>query len=860
MAKWSDRAGRIGTFIALWLTAMALGAAELPPYFIGPVVTKREQLAGYTGMKAVPRICGEWRRRAYICNHEQLAVNYGDNVEFQLRREQIILTPQTAGFLYGPEGVPKPRYVHGTRPVLEAVVAKATAGLKTQQERALALMRFCRDLKKRPDRLQGRDKWYFGGTEEALIEKGEDLCETLGRLFTALCEVDGIPARIIMHDIGGHITAEAYMDGHWGYVDPRFGIYFLRPDGRVASLLELMQSPELTLGQSDAVKAEAAGAYTWEQRAESCRRTFFTPAEINGFQYYSLADAHRYNYATVTDAMSRAAGLYRVNKVYAALIGHVFNLQRHGRLGDYFWTPAPLKPLEMAWRSDGFTPWYNFQAPIAAEKLDRTQFAPFAGTAMKYLVWGTGPGSTFTHRTKAGQIFGYGVTDEEWKTLFRPGDRNVHDNIAHFLAQGIDPQALVAELAHRHGLKLFSRLEMNHTYGPVGHNWMWLAFMGEFDKRHPECRIPGSLNLDFRHQAVRDFKLAILRELATSGVDGLVVDFAVYPPYFSRPAPEIMTDFMREVRKMLDEEGARRGRRLALQVSLPWRFNENYGLDWRTWLREGLVDILVPTGTIPVEQDRYPFDVRIGEFLRERDLYGGKVYAGIDQDLRIFSSDPHPDGIRRYSRGKTGLEINAQVLMFMRAGADGVIFNNDTHNRYLRNPDYYNRIGTPEYVEFADKNYIAGPNPPMPVIAPNSAKGGRFSASFLSLLRVADDIPAARAKGLSCQATLVLNCRALAADERMEVYLNGRLVAELKGADAAEESLASAFGLPKGDIDLTVPDWWKRAMRAIPFPPDLLWMGENIIRVTYCTDAPARQKQLQVLWPEIQLRYRPLPK
>ena len=63
-----------------------------------------------------------------------------------------------------------------------------------------------------------------------------------------------------------------------------------------------------------------------------------------------------------------------------------------------------------------------------------------------------------------------------------------------------------------------------------------------------------------------------------------------------------------------------------------------------------------------------------------------------------------------------------------------------------------------------------------------------------------------------------------------------------------------------GDIDLTVPDWWKRAMRAIPFPPDLLWMGENIIRVTYCTDAPARQKQLQVLWPEIQLRYRPLPK
>jgi hypothetical protein len=28
------------------------------------------------------------------------------------------------------------------------------------------------------------------------------------------------------------------------------------------------------------------------------------------------------------------------------------------------------------------------------------------------MVWGTGPGSTFSHRTKAGEIFGYEVKEE----------------------------------------------------------------------------------------------------------------------------------------------------------------------------------------------------------------------------------------------------------------------------------------------------------------------------------------------------------------------------------------------------------------------------------------------------------------
>ena len=264
--------------LLLFSGAMPLSAAEPADEqsFSGPPVKQLSDLEPYTGYAAADRIVGDWRRKAYLLNFEQLAVNYGQNVDFQLREKQIILTPQTEEFLYQ-QYIPVPRYQAGSRPELEKITAAAVKNCRTTQEKVLALMRYCRDLKKRAKVSAGGKGWKYGGTEEELIAKGEDLCETLGRLFVALCEIEGIPARIVMHNIGGHITAEAYIDGEWGYLDPRFGIYFLKPDGKLASLRELMQNPSLTENQPAAVKAEAAGPYSHDQRAQASREKFFNP-------------------------------------------------------------------------------------------------------------------------------------------------------------------------------------------------------------------------------------------------------------------------------------------------------------------------------------------------------------------------------------------------------------------------------------------------------------------------------------------------------------------------------------------------------------------------------------------------------
>ena len=167
-----------------------------------------------------------------------------------------------------------------------------TAGCNTQREKMLALMRFCRDLYKKREGIPFSE-YIYGGTEEQLIDKGEELCECLGRLMVALCEIAGMPGRIVMHDVGGHITSEILVDGHWAYVDPRVGLYFVKPDGLLASTWDLWQNPALLRQQTDQVKADLSARWTWEERLWKCEKKYFHPAEVNGFENYSLADAAR---------------------------------------------------------------------------------------------------------------------------------------------------------------------------------------------------------------------------------------------------------------------------------------------------------------------------------------------------------------------------------------------------------------------------------------------------------------------------------------------------------------------------------------------------------------------------------------
>ena len=145
----------------------------------------------YQGLNALKVLKTENERQVYQANWDQLNMNYDGHVEWQRLKHQILYCEETKEYLYAdPEPV---KYVPGTRPVLEKEVAEAVKGCTTDRERVLRLLEFCRDLylnrgkgpiwsQQRPGRASANYDFY-GGSEEVLIEKGENLCECMGRLM-----------------------------------------------------------------------------------------------------------------------------------------------------------------------------------------------------------------------------------------------------------------------------------------------------------------------------------------------------------------------------------------------------------------------------------------------------------------------------------------------------------------------------------------------------------------------------------------------------------------------------------------------------------------------------------------------------
>ena len=297
----------------------------------GPTATSLEDLGAYTGLAAAERITGEQRRAAYIVNYNQMDVNYSGGVEYQLRRQFVLLCPQTAEVLYQSFTPERASYRAGSRPELEATVRRVTNGADSVSEKALALMRFSGELYATAGQSITHENYVYGGTEEELIEKGEWLCEGLARLYVALCEVAGIPGRLLHHVIGGHVTTEVFLD-NWAYVDPRMGTYFRKPDGSFASAWELWNHPEIMDDQDDQVKRDVSSQSTWDERHWRSRNLFFHPNEVNGFVNYSLSDAPRYDYTQTTADQATTAGLWTINKEYRDLIDEVFGLEDGGQL------------------------------------------------------------------------------------------------------------------------------------------------------------------------------------------------------------------------------------------------------------------------------------------------------------------------------------------------------------------------------------------------------------------------------------------------------------------------------------------------------------------------------------------------
>lgn len=171
--------------------------------------------------------------------------------------------------------------------------------------------------------------------------------------------------------------------------------------------------------------------------------------------------------------------------------------------------------------------------------------------------------------------------------------------VKHLIDSGIDVPAVIAEASHRNGLGYWPAMRINAS----------ARYPSKIHDLHPDWFLTGYKlwggyrpMLNYELPEVRALVMRALRELVEDyDADGLLLNFVRYPSLFDPDRDiqntNLLTDYIGQVRKMLDEAGRKKGRRLPLAVQVQARPNEGlrYGHDVGAWIRKGYVDYVLPS-------------------------------------------------------------------------------------------------------------------------------------------------------------------------------------------------------------------------------------------------------------------------
>jgi hypothetical protein len=201
----------------------------------------------------------------------------------------------------------------------------------------------------------------------------------------------------------------------------------------------------------------------------------------------------------------------------------------------------------------------------------------------------------------------------------QPALRRGHGVKNHLLLRqrGLDQHRLWLARCRHHGIEGWLTMRMNDCHGlkeyqlwraagsPPPGDWT-VHWPSTFWRRHPEYwRAPYRLErsweaaFDFAHQAVRDYHLALVREvLERYDMYGLELDWMrwgmFFAPGYEAAGRPLLTEFVRTVRRYADAAAARLGHPVRLAHRLPAQPESclALGFDPITWAREGLADLV----------------------------------------------------------------------------------------------------------------------------------------------------------------------------------------------------------------------------------------------------------------------------
>ncbi len=275
----------------------------------------------------------------------------------------------------------------------------------------------------------------------------------------------------------------------------------------------------------------------------------------------------------------------------------------------------------------------------AEERTPRTVFnddaqvlgeAPLEGTSDFVRAWldresAAVPFSTFVFLAAAPDICTYDTkVGETFGDRFGPNYTNGWaSGIRGLRAEGTDALKLVTEHMHGKGKEVLAAIRLSDTHHrSINHNDplcpQFTIDNPQFVIQQPDGRT-NETAMDYSHAEVRDHRLAIMQEIAEEyDVDGLELNFVRWAKHFprdqGRQKAAIMTEYVGQIRKVLDNAAAKRGRdRLTLGVRIPESVETCWmaGVDIEQWVQQGWIDFIV----ISTWNNTDP-QIRVGEFAR----------------------------------------------------------------------------------------------------------------------------------------------------------------------------------------------------------------------------------------------------
>lgn len=265
----------------------------------------------------------------------------------------------------------------------------------------------------------------------------------------------------------------------------------------------------------------------------------------------------------------------------------------------------------------------------------------YAGTKVSHLFLNPNAMRASFDSATRDAIWEYGnqkVPEEEFHRRWPENCRMLTD-------RGLDPYAVWIARCREKGIVPWLTMRMNDVHDVMDPtNFMHSTFWVD----HPEYwRVPGSTGswvdraLNYGIPEVREHAMSFVRELLERyDLDGLELDWMRFGYHFApgeeAAGCEILTQFMRDVRTLANEAAARRGHPVLVGARVPTHPDAAVGLgmDGVRWVKEGLVDMLVPTPFWATAD----FDIPI-ELWRERmgDSAGNTVLAaGAEILLRAY--------------------------------------------------------------------------------------------------------------------------------------------------------------------------------------------------------------------------------